>query len=94
MKVSTDSVLLSCLADLGKPRRSLDIGTGTGLLALLSAEKYPEALVTGVEIEGGACLDALGNVAASPYSERRTAVHGDVRELRDEEFDAVIVNPP
>ena len=94
MKVSTDSVLLSCLADLGKPRRILDIGTGTGLLALLSAEKYPEALVTGVEIEEGAYLDALGNFAASPYSERLTAVHGDIRELRDEEFDAVIVNPP
>ena len=94
MKVSTDSVLLSCLADLGKPRRILDIGTGTGLLALFSAEKYPDALVTGVEIEEGAYLDALGNFAASPYSERLTAVHGDIRELRDEEFDAVIVNPP
>ena len=94
MKVSTDSVLLSCLADLGKPRRILDIGTGTGLLALLSAEKYPEALVTGVEIEEGAYLDAMDNFAASPYSERLTAVHGDIRELRDEEFDAVIVNPP
>ena len=94
MKVSTDSVLLSCLTDLGKPRRILDIGTGTGLLALFSAEKYPDALVTGVEIEEGAYLDALGNFAASPYSERLTAVHGDIRELRDEEFDAVIVNPP
>ena len=94
MKVSTDSVLLSCLTDLGKPRRILDIGTGTGLLALLSAEKYPEALVTGVEIEEGAYLDAMDNFAASPYSERLTAVHGDIRELRDGEFDAIIVNPP
>lgn len=94
MKVSTDSVLLSCLTDLGKPRRILDIGTGTGLLALLSAEKYQGALVTGVEIEEGAYLDASDNFAASPYSERLTAVHGDIRELRDGEFDAIIVNPP
>lgn len=67
MKVSTDSVLLSCLTDLGNPRTILDIGTGTGLLALLSAEKYPEAAVTGAEIEEGAYLDAVDNFRESPY---------------------------
>ena len=94
MKVSTDSVLLSCLTDLGNPQRILDIGTGTGLLALLSAEKYPDALVTGAEIEEGAYLDAVDNFRESPYSGRLTAVHADVRELSDALFDAIIVNPP
>ena len=94
MKVSTDSVLLSCLTDLGNPRTILDIGTGTGLLALLSAEKYPEAAVTGAEIEEGAYLDAVDNFRESPYGGRLTAVHADVRELRDALFDAIIVNPP
>ena len=68
MKVGTDGVLLGALADGG--RSILDIGTGTGLIALMMAQRFPSSRVTGIDIDRDAVLQAQANVAASPFAGR------------------------
>ena len=94
MKVGTDSDLLGTLGAGGK--RILDIGTGTGVLSLMFAQRYPEAQITAVEIDDNAILDASRNFAESKFSDRITLHHSsfqDFLKLR-QTFDSVICNPP
>lgn len=73
MKVGTDSDLLGTLGEGGQ--RILDIGTGTGVLSLMFAQRYPEAQITAVEIDDNAILDASRNFAESKFSDRITLHH-------------------
>lgn len=66
MKVGTDGVLLGAWAPGGK--RILDIGSGTGLISLMMAQRFPEAQVLGIDMDGEACEEAAENVAASPFA--------------------------
>ncbi len=92
MKVGTDGTLLGAWARGG--RRVLDVGTGTGLIALLMAQRYPEAQVVGIDIDVAAVADAVGNVAASPFAGRVTIEAADVRNYQGGPFDAIVSNPP
>jgi len=98
MKVGTDSDLLGALAAGGK--RILDVGTGTGVLALMMAQRFSDARVTGVEIDDEAVLDASRNFAESRFQERITLVHDSFqnflaeRKAEEEPFDSVVCNPP
>ena len=96
MKVGTDGTLLGAWANAPeRPCRILDIGTGTGLLALMMAQRYPEASVVGIDIDKDAAMQAQENVGASPFSDRITIIHGDATKIEDkEEFDAIVCNPP
>lgn len=89
MKVGTDGTLLGAWANGG--RRILDIGTGTGLIALMMAQRFPEAELTGIDIDAEACLQAKENVEASPFE-----VEILQRNVADMEgaFDAIVSNPP
>ena len=93
MKVGTDGVLLGAWARGG--RRILDVGTGSGLVALMMAQRFPEARVTGVEVDGEACRQAAENMAASPFAERMDARQGKI-QAQDfpRPFDAIVCNPP
>ena len=75
MKVGTDGVLLGAWAQGGK--RILDIGTGSGLIALMMAQRFPEAHVTGIEIDESAATQAKDNAASSIYGNRidRNSTH-------------------
>ena len=68
MKVGTDGVLLGAWAEGGQ--RILDIGSGTGLISLMMAQRFPEAQVWGIDIDPDACMQARENVAASPFADR------------------------
>ena len=69
MKVGTDGVLLGAWARVGDDdRRILDIGTGTGLIALMMAQRAPEAAIEGVDIADVA--EARANADASPWAAR------------------------
>ena len=95
MRVGTDGVLLGAWAELSDARRILDIGTGCGLIALMAAQRNPEALVWGIDIDADSVLQADQNVQASPYAERVKIIQCDVRLFdAPEPFDAVLCNPP
>ena len=96
MKVGTDGVLLGALATGGK--KVLDIGTGTGLCALMLAQRYPDAMITAIDIDKDACEQATENVAESPFSGRIEVVNVSLENFQgaaiDKPFDAIISNPP
>lgn len=99
MKVGTDCDLLGTLADGGK--RILDIGTGTGVLSLMMAQRFPAAQITAIEIDDNAVIDATANFSASKFGERITLIHQSfqdfVKQPKDGDssrFDCVICNPP
>lgn len=93
MKVGTDGVLLGAWANGGT--RVLDVGTGTGVVALMMAQRFPEAQVTAIDIDKGAVSQAQENVAASPFAHQVMVLHERVQELEQEDgYDAVVSNPP
>jgi tRNA1Val (adenine37-N6)-methyltransferase len=97
MKISTDAVLLGALANLNEPKEILDIGTGTGVLALMLAQRFTKANVTGIEIEEGSFEQAKENFMTSPWSLRINAVLADFKEYavqNKKSFDLIVANPP
>jgi len=96
MKVGTDGTLLGAwaLALEGKSR-ILDVGTGTGLIALMMAQRYPQAEVVGVEIVAEACRQADENVKNTLFKDRVCIINNDIADFYPEElFDAIVSNPP
>lgn len=105
MKVGTDGVLLGAWAALaerssGGGMRALDVGSGSGLIGLMLAQRYAGAEIVGVEIDEAAVDEARGNVAGSPWGDRIAIVHSDFAAYAEraiaagEAFDAVVSNPP
>lgn len=97
MKVGTDGVLLGAWADGGT--RILDIGTGTGVIALMMAQRFSKAQVMAVEIDGDACQQARENGAKSPFKERVSFIHDTIQHFTAEYerkncFDCIVCNPP
>lgn len=98
MKVGTDGVLLGAWAEGGKA--ILDIGTGTGLIACMMAQRFPDATVQAIEIDEAACQQARENVTASPFSDRifitNTLLQEFVSELpqHQQQYDCIVCNPP
>lgn len=89
MKVGTDGTLLGAWARGGN--NVLDVGTGTGLIALMMAQRFPQADVLGIDIDEAACRQAEANVAASPFKARIVC-----RGLLEQRgiFDSIVSNPP
>ena len=95
MKVGTDGTLLGAWASAPAGAcRILDIGTGTGLIALMMAQRYPEAEVTGIDIDGEAVSQAMENTSASPFSNRVHIIQADIADYTVEPFGAIVCNPP
>nr|WP_229321335.1 methyltransferase [Larkinella knui] len=94
MKVCTDSCVLGAYADLGLAGRLLDIGTGTGLLTLMAAQRNPTARIDAVETDEEAVLQAIENVTNSPYSERVRVIKGRIQTFSAEPYTRIVSNPP
>ncbi len=97
MKVGTDGVLLGGLVRMEsgeEPRRILDIGTGTGLVALMLAQRYERAEVVGIDIDESAVGQARDNFEMSEFSSRLRAEIADVRDYDGGRFDMIVSNPP
>ncbi|MEZ9229790.1 tRNA1(Val) (adenine(37)-N6)-methyltransferase [Vibrio amylolyticus] len=95
MPVSTDGVLLGAWARIESLRTLLDVGTGTGLLALMCAQRSEQLAITAVDIDHHAIESARYNFQKSPWSERINLHEGDILELTFEAlFDGIICNPP
>lgn len=97
MKVGTDSDLLGTLAAGGTD--ILDIGTGTGIISLMMAQRFPDAKISAIDIDENAILDASVNFANSPFSSRLSLIHISFQDFLasssgQESFDCVVCNPP
>lgn len=95
MRINTDGVLLGALASHNQARTVLDVGTGTGVIALMLAQRYAGAKVWGVEIDASAAQRATQNFEHSPFFDRLSCIHQDVLSWKtDLLFDLIVSNPP
>ena len=96
MKVGTDGTLLGAWAKAPEgPCKILDIGTGTGLVALMMAQRFPESKVLGVDIDADATIQAQQNIDVSPFSDRIEILECDATKMINKDgFDAIVCNPP
>ncbi|MDB5270942.1 MAG: methyltransferase protein [Hymenobacter sp.] len=97
MKVSTDACLLGAAAGLTGATRLLDIGTGTGLLALMAAQRHATVAIEAVEIDAAAATQATANAAATPWAGRiavRALSLAEYAATRPAPFSHIICNPP
>lgn len=96
MKVTTDACIFGAWINAENPRHILDIGTGTGLLSLMLAQRY-SSNIDAVEIESEAAKQASANFAESPWSDRLNLVTDDIKNFVDstnQQYDLIISNPP
>jgi len=94
-KVGTDGVLLGAYADVSDIKTILDIGTGTGLIALMLAQRS-EAEITAIEPDLNSFEQACNNVRQSNWSHRIRVINTDLQNFMTEsqQFDLIITNPP
>jgi len=99
MKVNTDGVLLGALVGIPEAcERILDIGTGTGTIALMMAQRCPSAFVEAIDIDQASAEEAISNFEASPWSSRLKGIYASLEEygsiLPETSFDLILSNPP
>lgn len=97
-RLGTDSILLADFAVKPGAARGVDLGCGSGILALLLLEKTPRLHMTGLELQETALAVARENIAQNALDKRFTPVCGDWRQVRDRfrsgSFDLAVCNPP
>ena len=98
MKINTDGVLIGAFANTGQPKKILDIGTGTGVIALMLAQRFTDAEIDAVEVDEVAAATASSNFKASPFAERLTvypySFEHYFEQFPDSKYDLVVSNPP
>lgn len=97
MKVGTDGVLLGGWASVGHAKCALDIGTGTGLISLMLAQRNPNIQVKAIDIDRDAIWQASENVTASPFAERIDCEEISLSQYAGsttDRFDLLVTNPP
>jgi tRNA1Val (adenine37-N6)-methyltransferase len=96
MKVCTDALVFGSMAPVTGGERVLDAGTGTGLLALIAAQKGAR-FIEGVEISQASFNEARENYQGSPWSDKMRVAHADIRDyarICHRRYDLIICNPP
>ncbi|MGQ0286306.1 tRNA1(Val) (adenine(37)-N6)-methyltransferase [Pasteurellaceae bacterium 22721_9_1] len=96
MKVGTDGILLGAYADICQAQRILDLGTGTGLVALMLAQRS-NATIYAIELDNAAYLQAQENIQHSPWQQQIQLIQQDALEFCQkcgEKFDLIVANPP
>ncbi|HPY82416.1 MAG: methyltransferase [Bacteroidales bacterium] len=97
LKIGTDAFVLGAYTHHFKNTTILDIGTGTGILALMLAQKYSEAHIHAVEINAQACIDAHYNFSRSAWHKNLSCIHADIATYTQNcttKYDIIISNPP
>lgn len=93
MKVGTDGVLLGAWIKSGEAKRILDVGTGSGLIAIILAQ-HSTATIDGVECDKDAAKQAKENVIACPWPERVQIFEQDFKNYSNGFYDLIVSNPP
>jgi tRNA1Val (adenine37-N6)-methyltransferase len=97
MKIGTDGVLLGAWVDVSNVANILDIGTGTGVIAIMLAQRSAGAHVDGVEIDADAAIQAKENMDRSPFAARLSVAHGSIQDFAktaEYKYDLIVSNPP
>jgi tRNA1Val (adenine37-N6)-methyltransferase len=95
LKVTSDACLLGALATHDRPNNCLDIGTGTGVLALMTAQKFPSTSILAIELEKEVAEQAVYNISQSPFNQQISVINADVLSYGfNSTFDLIICNPP
>lgn len=95
MKVGTDGVLLGAWTDVSDSRTCLDIGTGSGLIALMLAQRTTDMTIDAIDIDSECVSQAEKNITSTPFRDRINVRHTDFRETQDEKrYDVIVSNPP
>ncbi len=98
MKINTDGVLLGALAEADQPENILDIGTGTGVIALMLAQRFTNSMIDAVELDQSAAETAGRNFTNSPFAERLTVYSLGFEQFFDQrpekKYDLIVSNPP
>ncbi|WP_334124729.1 tRNA1(Val) (adenine(37)-N6)-methyltransferase [Empedobacter brevis] len=95
MKVGTDGVLLGAWSNLERGENILDVGTGTGLISLMLAQRFPNSRVDAIEIDHDAFLQAKENFEHSIFSERLKIKSTSLQAYSsDKKYDLIVSNPP
>lgn len=94
-KIGTDAMVLGAITCHDAPKNILDVGTGTGVIALMLAQSFPAAHVLGLDIDERACDLAQANFRNSPFSSRLKTVSTSFLDFEStEKFDLIVSNPP
>ena len=98
MKVGTDGVLLGAWCEVDGHKRILDVGTGTGLIALMLAQRNQSARIDAVELDRNACIQAADNFVNSPWRERLHLIEAEfslfATQSVNSSYDLIVSNPP
>ncbi|NLC50090.1 MAG: methyltransferase [Bacteroidales bacterium] len=97
MKVGTDGVLLGSWVEVSACNHILDVGTGTGLVALMIAQRNQKASIDGLDIDEGCVTQAKQNIDSSPFASRIDVQHvsfQDFAQHADKKYDLIVSNPP
>lgn len=95
MKVGTDGVLIGAWADVESDSRILDLGTGSGLIALMLAQRNLEAEIVALDIDEQAAVQAQYNFNLSPWAKRLSVVNANVCDyVTERKFSHIVTNPP
>jgi tRNA1Val (adenine37-N6)-methyltransferase len=95
MKVGTDGVLLGAWADVTNATRILDVGTGSGVIALMLAQRLnSEIQIDAIDISQDACEQACENISQSPWPKKISVTHTPLQEFDGQPYDLIISNPP
>lgn len=109
MKVGTDGVLLGAWADVAGAKKILDIGSGTGIIAIMLAQRSSQmsdkmtdsislsSQVHAIEIDDAAFLQSQENMEKSPFTNRLTAFHNSIQDyakISSTQYDLIVSNPP
>lgn len=95
--IGTDAMVLGAAVEQNKPIHILDVGTGTGVLALMMAQRFPHSEITGLEKNEKASLLAEENFQMSPFADRLNTICSSFQEFTDFQcttFDLIVSNPP
>ena len=98
MKINTDGVLLGAMAGEGYPLNILDIGAGTGVISLMLAQRFTNAVIDAVEIDEQAAATAKSNFGNSPFKNRLSLYAKGFEQFFEDHpekrYDLIVSNPP
>jgi tRNA1Val (adenine37-N6)-methyltransferase len=95
MKINTDGVLLGAIANKTLPQNILDVGSGTGVIALMLAQRFPNANLVAVEIDELAANTACRNFIKSAFNHRLSVEHTAIESHQSLiKYDLIVSNPP